>query len=302
MLEAAEIARPDTHFEKPRYFRYLTLMSYHVFLSEGIDVAIYETGVGGEYDATNLVQHPIVTGISTIGYDHLYSLGESLPQIAWHKAGIQKKDVPSFALLGKFNVEEVLYARSKEKHVKKFTILKAKNPRLEGVKLTPNEKFQELNATLAIALAETALKKMDPKYEKSRNGLQKAFVDGLEQMVWRGRCETKVDGNITWFLDGAHTVESIDIAARWFRKETMKRKNLERDVAPWLADKFALSGSELSRSAVRCLIFNQQGERNALELVEKLYNVIVEHGELTLEPVSSITIMKRAYNAELQDI
>ncbi len=50
----------DTPFEKPVYFRYLTLMSYHAFIQEGVDVAIYEVGVGGEYDSTNIVDHPTV--------------------------------------------------------------------------------------------------------------------------------------------------------------------------------------------------------------------------------------------------
>jgi len=82
--------------EKPVYFRYLTLMSYHVFLSENVNIAIYETGVGGERDSTNIVERPAVTGITSLGIDHTLSLGNTIEEIAWHKAGIQKTGTPSF--------------------------------------------------------------------------------------------------------------------------------------------------------------------------------------------------------------
>jgi folylpolyglutamate synthase/dihydrofolate synthase len=228
LLEAAEAENPEKVFGKPKYFRYLTLMSYHVFLREGVDVAVYETGVGGEFDATNLVEHPIVTGISAIGFDHLYSLGRDVKQIAWHKAGIQKRHAPSFSVQQQWNVRQVLFARAKEKGANKLKFLDH-DPRLEGVKIRPDADFQRSNATLAIALAETALKKIDPKYKRSSQALQKEFVDGLEQVVWRGRCETKVDGNITWYLDGAHTAESIEVAATWFGNESSEKYALLPD-------------------------------------------------------------------------
>ena len=45
------------------YFKYLTILSFHVFLQEGVDTAIYEVGVGGTYDSTNIIDKPTVTGI-----------------------------------------------------------------------------------------------------------------------------------------------------------------------------------------------------------------------------------------------
>ena len=81
---------------KPGYFKYLTLMSFHVFLQEGIDVAIYETGIGGQFDSTNIVEHPACTGITKLDLDHTYILGETIEEIARQKAGIQKTGSPSF--------------------------------------------------------------------------------------------------------------------------------------------------------------------------------------------------------------
>jgi len=82
--------------QKPGYFKFLTLMSFHVFLQEGINVAIYETGIGGRFDSTNIVKHPACTGITQLDLDHTNILGETIEEIAYQKAGIQKRGSPSF--------------------------------------------------------------------------------------------------------------------------------------------------------------------------------------------------------------
>jgi len=207
---------------KPVYFRYLNLMSYHVFLQEGVNAAIYEVGVGGEYDSTNIVERPAATGISTLGIDHTFTLGETLDKIAWHKAGIQKKGVSSFTVEQNPTAMEVIKQRAEERGVKSLTVL-GNDPRLKGVKIRPDAYFQKQNASLAIALAETVMEKLDPAFCQGKETLSKEIITGLEQVVWRGRCETKVDGPITWYLDGAHTEDSIKVAAEWFSKEAAKK-------------------------------------------------------------------------------
>jgi folylpolyglutamate synthase len=74
----------------PGYFRFLTLMACHTFLSEKVDATILEVGVGGTYDSTNFVPKPVATGVTALGLDHISILGKSLPEIAWHKSGIYK--------------------------------------------------------------------------------------------------------------------------------------------------------------------------------------------------------------------
>lgn len=203
---------------KPVYFRYLNLLSYHVFLQEKVECAIYEVGVGGEYDSTNIVERPAVTGISTLGIDHTFTLGETVEKIAWHKAGIQKRGAPSFTVSQVPAAMEVVEKRSAERGVKSFKIVDV-DLRLKGVKIKPDAPFQKANASLAIALAETVLEKLDSKFSPSPDRLPQEFIDGLEQVVWRGRCETKVEGNVTWYLDGAHTADSIKVASKWFGDE-----------------------------------------------------------------------------------
>lgn len=82
----------------PGYFRYLTLLAYHAFKDLKVDATILEVGIGGAGDSTNVVPKPIVTGITSLGMDHVAVLGGTIEAIAEQKAGIYKKDVPALTV------------------------------------------------------------------------------------------------------------------------------------------------------------------------------------------------------------
>jgi folylpolyglutamate synthase len=65
-------------------------MAFQAFISEKVDVAVIEVGIGGRTDATNVSEGPVVCGITSLGYDHMEVLGNSLTEIAFEKAGILK--------------------------------------------------------------------------------------------------------------------------------------------------------------------------------------------------------------------
>ena len=65
-------------------------MALHTYLSESVDCAIIECGIGGAYDSTNIIPKPAITGITSLGIDHVGVLGKTIEEIAWHKAGIMK--------------------------------------------------------------------------------------------------------------------------------------------------------------------------------------------------------------------
>ncbi|KAL7956155.1 Mur ligase [Trichoderma compactum] len=243
--ESREAPEEDTPFgSKPVYARYLTLVSWHAFLQEGVEVAVYETGIGGEYDSTNLVESPVASGISTLGIDHVAILGDTVEKIAWHKAGIMKTGSPAFTIEQLPGAAEVLMNRAREKEVN-LKALKI-DPRLEGVKIRPNAVFQKKNATLAIALAETVLTKLGLLKEVPESKLPREFIDGLEKCVFRGRCEVKEEKNVTWHLDGAHTADSLKMSSKWFASE--------------------ITG----RTGPRVMIFNQQGRIEAVDFLQPI--------------------------------
>ena len=74
-------------------FEISTMMAFEWFASEGVEVAVIETGLGGRFDSTNIVT-PVLSVITNIGLDHCNILGDTLPEIAFEKAGIIKPKVP----------------------------------------------------------------------------------------------------------------------------------------------------------------------------------------------------------------
>ena len=86
------LTNADGNFEAPlpRYLQLLALMSFHAFIKECVEAAIFDTHHGGEFNATNVIEHPVVTVITPLGMDHVEQLGPGIENIAWHKAGIFK--------------------------------------------------------------------------------------------------------------------------------------------------------------------------------------------------------------------
>ena len=78
----------------PTFFEFIYLMAMLWFRENQVDVAVVETGLGGRLDATNIVQSPTLTVITSIGFDHVQYLGDTLDKIAGEKAGIMKAGCP----------------------------------------------------------------------------------------------------------------------------------------------------------------------------------------------------------------
>jgi folylpolyglutamate synthase len=76
---------------------------------------------------------------------------------------------------------------------------------------------QKSNASLAVALVQEHLKALNlPTPEITAMTLAPAIITALENARWPGRCETRVEKNLTWYCDGAHTAESIASATQWY--------------------------------------------------------------------------------------
>lgn len=99
---------------KPVYFRYLTLLAFHAFLSQRVQTTILEVGVGGAFDSTNIVPTPLATGVTSLGLDHTALLGNTLGEVAWNKAGIYKPGVKAWSVEQKEEGMEVLKRRAGE--------------------------------------------------------------------------------------------------------------------------------------------------------------------------------------------
>ncbi len=83
----------------PSFFEWTVALAFHYFAEQGVDMAIVETGLGGRLDSTNVMK-PEMCIITNIGFDHVQFLGDTLPKIAWEKAGIIKDHTP--VVVGEF--------------------------------------------------------------------------------------------------------------------------------------------------------------------------------------------------------
>jgi dihydrofolate synthase/folylpolyglutamate synthase len=79
---------------KPSFFEITTVLAFEYFASQNVDIAIIETGLGGRLDSSNVIEQPLVSLITNIGFDHTEMLGNDLPTIAGEKAGIIKAGRP----------------------------------------------------------------------------------------------------------------------------------------------------------------------------------------------------------------
>ncbi|RMY71070.1 hypothetical protein D0863_05373 [Hortaea werneckii] len=239
----------------PRTLQLWALLAFHVFIREGVDVAIIETHHGGEYDATNIIQKPMVTAITALGMDHIAQLGPTIENIAWHKSGIFKRGAVALSARQDQSLEEVLQKRSAEHdQVVKFV---DEDERLPKVALKLEPKVQRKNASLALAAADAFLHKTAPQ---RCSDLSPADVEtGVAQWTWPGRFQVVTQERSTWFLDAAHNDMSIALAAEWFAEA---------------GKKIDYRGAE----PLRILIFAHINElRDAEQLLDNLAHALFKH-------------------------
>ena len=201
-------------------FEIITAIAYDYFASEQVDVAIMEVGMGGLLDSTNVCQ-PILTGITTIGLDHVGLLGDSLEAIAEQKAGIIKQGVP---LVTGHIVPEALsvidqiakakqasrlaygedYQVSHHESIITGEVFDYSSSVRQGRFQTGLLGLHQIeNAGMAIALLDTFCQ--EDGRELASNDL---LAQALEETRWPGRLEV-VSRNPLMILDGAHNPHAI---------------------------------------------------------------------------------------------
>jgi folylpolyglutamate synthase len=144
--------------------------------------------------------------------DHIAQLGPTIKDIAWHKAGIFKHGAPAFSAPQEPGPAGVMRRRAAEKGVElTFVPTDTSLPTNAQVLGVP---VQKVNCSLALALANAFLRRTSPGNEMSADDV----FQGVNSFSWPGRFETLEDGNLMWYLDGAHNGLSVKQAAEWFAK------------------------------------------------------------------------------------
>jgi len=207
----------------PTYFRFMTLMALHYFMSKDVKIAILEVGVGGEYDSTNIIVKPLAVGITTIHLDHQSQLGYTLPEIAWHKAGILKEKACAFTVTQENTVFEVIAERARAARVGITTVQDL--PWLATDFIASKGYLQ--NAAMASHLALAVLGRLSGSesvhqvidFDSPDEFTSSLILAGLERSRLPARGEVYQAEEATYYFDGAHTVESVDLAVFNFRQK-----------------------------------------------------------------------------------
>ena len=210
------------------FFRFLWIVALDIFQSVGVQVGIIEVGMGGRFDATNVLDQPSVCGITSLAQEHDNILGPTLKEITWHKIGIIKPYVPVFS------VKQCLHPETrnliKQEALNLSSPLEFVDPKQwldeETSTLGISGPHQQENAALACALASTWLAKYDLRINLSHNDLKTS----LKSAEWPGRQQIfSVSDRLTLFLDGSHTYESVTSTAHWFSKFSNNCKKVENE-------------------------------------------------------------------------
>jgi dihydrofolate synthase / folylpolyglutamate synthase len=180
-------------------FEVVTVMALKFFAEQKCDLVIWETGLGGRLDATNIVT-PLASVITNIAFDHQQWLGDTLEKIAAEKAGIIKPEIPVITVTDETSVLAVIEKVAREKNAP----LKIMN-RLAGTLAPPLlGEHQKVNAALALTTVEILQKQIPVAVDKIREGLQNVNWPGRLQLIEKPAGQK-------FLLDGAHNVASAKV-------------------------------------------------------------------------------------------
>ena len=200
----------------PTYFEFLFLMGMVIFADAGVDYVVLETGLGGRLDATTAVENPVACVITSISFDHMQYLGNTIEAIAGEKAGIIVPGVPVIYDGNDPKAAGVIRAKAQELNSPYYEVTRKdteiiRNTR-SGIDFSfKNEYYgntvfsipfiavyQVMNSSLALKTIEV-LKDVIPV---SADAVKK----GLLETRWQGRMETVLPGVI---VDGAHNEDGV---------------------------------------------------------------------------------------------
>ncbi|KAI1452837.1 FolC bifunctional protein [Annulohypoxylon moriforme] len=196
-------------------FELLTATAFEIFEHEKVEIAIIEVGLGGTLDATNVLQHKLVTVISKIGIDHQSFLGNTIEEIALQKAGIMRHGVPCVA--DGSNLGSVIDLLTK--HAEKIgTSIHFTGPEFDplakmlGDSLEPHQRQN-------LACAHEAFRLAYPHEDRSIDVLASA----ARNMVWPGRLQQLSIEDLSGrkadvLLDGAHNPQSAEVLSTYVEK------------------------------------------------------------------------------------
>jgi len=222
LVEITEYVKPfaDSMAESPTEFELVCAIAFEYFKRKKCDIVVLEVGMGGAYDATNVIEVPEVAVITNIGLDHTEVLGDTVEKIAETKAGIFKENGHAVIYRGAPSVEAVFEKICAEKNVKlrkaDFDGLKRISHGLEGQVFDCGERkglllpllgeHQLHNASVVLSIADTLI-------EIGWKITEENIREGLRDASWPGRFDI-VSRDPLFIIDGGHNPQCLEALAK----------------------------------------------------------------------------------------
>lgn len=215
--------------EHPTFFEYIFLVGIRALSEAKVEYGIFEVGLGGRLDATNIFEEPLVSIITSVSMDHMEILGDTIEKIAMEKAGIIKAEVPVVYYGENENVDRIIREEVEKKKTIGFSIKNSDikinsktNKAIDFCFANSYDKYgcfevpfvmeyQTRNAALAICATKLILKDLD----------EETIGKGLKNTVWSGRMELVTERT---YIDGAHNYDGV-LQFKEYVNELMHKEN-----------------------------------------------------------------------------
>lgn len=204
--------------DKPSVFEMITATAFQYYYENRCDYVVLEVGMGGRLDATNVIDCPLVAVIATIGFDHMAHLGNTIPEIAFEKAGIIKEGGQVVAYNGREEALEVIKNVAVARHAK-LTI--ADFSKIQKINEDADYQYFKYFSSKTYALpliglhqlknAATVLETVKILQHEGVKIPEDAIERGLKKARWPGRFET-MSKDPLFIVDGGHNPEGAAAA------------------------------------------------------------------------------------------
>lgn len=264
------------------FFELITIMALLYFYRKNVDFVVLETGLGGLYDCTNIITKPLVSVITSIGYDHMHILGNTLPEIAYQKAGIIKQNSNTVFFEQSEEINNVFSDMCKNKNNKFHLVTnnKIKNYKYDNeYQYFDYDKYKNIAIILKgkkqIQNAAICIETMQILNDLGYIVTEKSVREGLKTVIHKARMEVLSKKPLIIF-DGAHNepaIENLQSMVNMYYNDMkrnyivsiLERKDYEKMIQILMKDENAE------------FIFTSGNNPDRYASKEKLYNIALKY-------------------------
>lgn len=209
---------------RPTVFEQLTALAFLYFADKNVDYAVIEVGLGGRFDATNVIKSPLLSVITSISFDHMEYLGNTIESIAFEKGGIIKEGRPTVLYRQDLKVYNVIKGLCDERHSQLYYLnsgtTEIKRQDINGTVMSVRNDLYEYDNIVLPLVGEYQIKNCETAllaaYALKKEGVilsDENILNGIKSTKWNGRMEICKKEPMV-IIDGAHNADGINMLVK----------------------------------------------------------------------------------------